>query len=67
MPRVLTCLDPVPASDGTCADQAWVDQSGLLPPLPAEEGLVLSGYLIAAFAAAWGWKFLRRFISPKTG
>ena len=25
MPRVLQCLDPVPASDGSCATQAWVE------------------------------------------
>lgn len=67
MARVLTCVDPVPASDGTCTDQAWLDQPSFLPTLSAEQGLELSGLLITVMATAWGFSFLRRYLSPKTG
>lgn len=33
MPRVLTCLDEVPASDGSCVQQAWTEQVAM-PALP---------------------------------
>ena len=57
----------VPASDGTCTDQAWLDQPSFLPTLSAEQGLELSGLLITVMATAWGFSFLRRYLSPKTG
>ena len=34
MPRVLMCIDPVPAADGSCAQQAWVEQSTFADLLP---------------------------------
>lgn len=67
MARVLVCIDPVPLADGTCTDQAWLEQPGLLPPLPVEQGLQLSAGLISIMAMAWSWQFIRRYLSPKTG
>jgi|GEM_PF-2079905 hypothetical protein len=34
MARVLTCIDPVPAQDGTCTQTAWLDQSSWVDMLP---------------------------------
>lgn len=62
--KVLACVEF--AADGTCTVQAWVDQPGLLPPLSVDQGLVLSGYVVAAVMAAWGWKFLRRYLNPRS-
>ena len=63
---VLTCT-AYDASTGVCTVEAWVEPSPVLPPLPAVEGLQLSGVVIGVAAAAWTWKFIRRFVSPKTG
>lgn len=67
MARVLTCLDPVPAGDGSCAETAWVEQPGLLPPLSVKEGLTISGLFVSVMATAWAWKAIRRFVNPKMG
>lgn len=37
MTRVLTCIDPVPAQDGTCSQTAWLDQSSWVEMLPTAE------------------------------
>jgi hypothetical protein len=29
MPRLLTCIDPQPLSDGTCQQTAWIEQPSL--------------------------------------
>ncbi|XQA67119.1 hypothetical protein ACM9XC_07230 [Xanthomonas sacchari] len=34
MARVLTCIDPTPAQDGTCAQTAWVDEPTWVHMLP---------------------------------
>lgn len=34
MPRVLVCLDPTPAQDGSCQLQAWVEQPSIADMLP---------------------------------
>ena len=71
MVPVLACVDydsTVDNGDGTfgaCLQTQWVDQLGLLPPLPAESGLVVSGMMLTACAIAWGYKAIRRYISPR--
>lgn len=67
MARVLTCVDATPASDGTCAESVWLDVPGVLPPLPVQSALQLSGLLITLFAASWCWRAIRRFTNPKLG
>lgn len=63
--KVLVCAEF--AVDGvTCSVQVWADQPGLLPPLPVDAGIQISGLMIAAVMSAWGWKFIRRFIAPKS-
>lgn len=37
MPRVLTCIDPVPAEDGTCAQAAYIEQRSIVDLLPSVE------------------------------
>jgi hypothetical protein len=51
MPRYLTCIDPVPASDGTCQETAWIDQGGIADMLPTVEqgntvGMAIFGALV---------------------
>lgn len=55
------------ANTSTCGAQAWIDQPGLIPPLPAAQGLQISGLMILCVTTAWGWKFLRRFLAPRFG
>ncbi|WP_036133477.1 hypothetical protein [Aerolutibacter daejeonensis] len=45
--RVLVCLDAVPAADGSCAQQAWVEQPSVADLLPT-----------VAQANEIGWLFL---------
>lgn len=33
--RVLACVDPVPASDGSCVAQAWIEQPSFADVLPS--------------------------------
>jgi len=40
--RVLTCIDPTPAEDGSCAQQAWIEQ-GFTQYLPTTEQAVEVG------------------------
>lgn len=62
--QVLACVEF--ASDGeTCLTQAWVEQPGLLPPLPVAQGLQLSGLMISVVMGAWGWRVVRRYLNPK--
>lgn len=58
-------LDDFDASTGTCAAPVWIDQPGLLPPLPVEQGLLVSGAMITVVAGAWSLKYVRRFIWPR--
>lgn len=46
--RVLTCIDPVPASDGSCAAQAWVEQAGFADLLPSVEEANEVGFAFAS-------------------
>lgn len=46
MARVLTCIDPTPASDGSCAQSAWVDQATWIDYLPTVEQANTVGFAI---------------------
>lgn len=66
MPLVSTCAEAdFDVATGTCANPVWMYQPALLPPLPADQGLVIAGAMIAACASAWGLKAVRRFIWPR--
>lgn len=68
MPLTLSCpVDQFNVETSECAAPVWVDQSVLLPPLPAAQGLELSGLMIGIVATAWAFRAVRLFISPKTG
>lgn len=63
--KVLACIEyDTPSS--SCTVQAWVDQPSLLPTMTVEQGLQISGLFIAIAVTAWGFRFLSRFLSPKT-
>ncbi len=48
MARVLTCMDEVPAQDGSCTTQAWVEQPAVVEPLSlADAQLIGQSALIA--------------------
>lgn len=68
MPIVRACavgnFDP---ATQTCAVEVWIDQPGLIPPLPVEQGLEVSGGMFGVCALAWSFKAVRRFINPKMG
>ena len=64
--KVIACVQWDEANQA-CTQQAWIEWPGVLPLLPAEQGLELSAYLILVCAVAWAFKFLRRFVSPRTG
>ena len=50
MPRILACVDPVPASDGTCQQTVWIDQGGIADMLPTvEEGNTVGMAIFGAF------------------
>ena len=63
MSIVMTCpessFNPV---TGVCDNPVWVSQPSLLPPLSAEEGLIISSAMITACASAWALKIIRRYI-----
>lgn len=52
-------------TEGACVSEVWVFQQSILPPLTAEEGLVISSAIITVCAIAWGLKAVRRMIWPK--
>lgn len=48
-PRVLTCIDAVPASDGSCAQQAWLEQPAWIDYLPTvDQANTVGGAMFAA-------------------
>lgn len=55
------------AGTDTCAQEVWIQQPGVLPPLPAAQGLQLSGLMIAIVATCWAFRHVRLFLSPKAG
>ncbi|WDL16003.1 hypothetical protein [Xanthomonas campestris] len=62
--KVLACVE-YDTTTNACITQAWMDQPGLIPPLPVEQGLLLSGYMVTIAMSAWGFKALRRFLNPR--
>jgi hypothetical protein len=64
MAVILSCPN-FDSSTNTCLEEVWIDQPGLLPPLPADQGLVIAGSMITVAATAWAFKAIRRFIWPK--
>lgn len=61
--RVLACVDPVPAPDGSCAAQAWVEQAGIAEMLPSfseanEVGFAFLSSLVIIAA-------VKRFLKPQ--
>lgn len=56
MARTLVCLDPVPASDGSCAESAWLEQPSLLPPMTVEQATDIAATALLAFAAVMAVK-----------
>lgn len=63
--KVFACVEF--AADGvTCTTQAWVELPGLLPPLPVAQGLQLAGAMIGVVMLGWGWRFLRRYLNPRS-
>lgn len=62
-PRVLTCIDAVPASDGSCAQQAWIEQPSWVDYLPTvDEANTVGG---AMFAACCVMVAFKRLVFPK--
>lgn len=64
MARVLTCVDPVPAQDGSCTTSVWLEQPSWTDMLPTVEQANIVGPAIAAgliLIAAM------RLIIPKNG
>lgn len=64
--KVLVCYEWDSVTE-TCTGQAFVDWPGVIPPLPAAQGMQLSGLMIVLVMSAWGYKFLRRFLAPRFG
>lgn len=64
--RVLVCTewDDVAQS---CTVEAWVPWPGVIPPLPAEQGVQLSMAMWGILGLAWGYRAVRRFIAPRFG
>ncbi|MBD9368357.1 hypothetical protein [Xanthomonas sp. XNM01] len=47
MSRVLTCIDPVPAEDGSCVQTAWLELPSWVDVLPTVEQANTVGPAIA--------------------
>ena len=60
MTRVLVCLDPVPASDGSCAESAYIEQPSVLPPLTIEEANDIGAAMLLALASVMAVKVALR-------
>jgi hypothetical protein len=55
--RVLTCLDPVPAQDGSCAQAAYIDLQ-LIPHLSVQQVMEMAPHIFLFLAVCWVWKKL---------
>ena len=60
MPRVLVCLDEVPAPDGSCALQAWQEAPTVLPTLTVEEGHLIGITLLWCVAGLAALKLINK-------
>lgn len=63
MPRVLVCLDEVPASDGSCVNEAWQEvPASPIPELSVENVQEIAPHLAVLLAVAWCFKQIGRQI-----
>lgn len=62
MARVLTCIDEVPAEDGSCAQSAWLEQPSWVDALPTTEQAHVVG---PAFAGGLILLAVFRLLIPK--
>lgn len=62
MPRVLTCIDPVPATDGTCTTTAWLEFPTVLPNLTVEQGREIGFALFAMVAGMVAMKLITKAV-----
>lgn len=62
---VQACAEPdFDIQTGTCANPYWSTNSGgFPPPLPVADAMELTTALLLLCSIAFGFKFLRRFIS----
>lgn len=52
MARVLVCIDPVPAQDGSCSQSAWLEQPSWVDMLPTvEEANVVGPAIFLGFVS----------------
>lgn len=63
--KILACVQYDEQSN-SCTAQAWIEQPSFLPTMTAAEGLQISGWFLTIAATAWGFRFLVRYLSPKT-
>jgi len=63
--KVLACIE-YDTQTSSCTVQAWVEQPSFLPAMTAADGLYVSGLFISIAVTAWGFRFLARYLSPKT-
>lgn len=56
MARVLTCIDPVPASDGSCAEAVYLEQPSFLPPMTVQDARDISTAVLTALVAVMAVK-----------
>jgi hypothetical protein len=56
MARVLTCIDPVPNSDGSCTETAYLEQSTVLPLLSVEDATAIATTFFLALASVMAVK-----------
>lgn len=63
MPRVLACLDYPMPTDGSCVQQAWVEQASIADFLPTHEQANAVGF--AFFAALITVAFVKRTFKPQ--
>lgn len=43
MPRVLVCIDPQPATDGSCQQTEWIEQASVADMLPTIDDAQMVG------------------------
>lgn len=62
MPRVLVCVDEVPASNGSCAVQAWQEVPSLLPPMSLEKAQAISDAALFAWVSIAAVVLIRKAV-----
>lgn len=62
MPRVLVCMDEVPASDGSCAVEQWQEQIFVLPPMSLEKAQEISNAALLAWVSVAAVVLIRKAI-----